>query len=80
MTMLDPEDAQILRHALGLDWAPRPCRRHYVALAIGSTRRRCETMARNGWLALNGEPDLIGTQRYHVTELGALMVGQRLPR
>ena len=74
----EPEDGQIIWHALGLDYAMKPYRKHYVAPEAGPIRERCERMVMAGWLVRCGEPDRHGMQCYHVTRSGAALVGATL--
>jgi hypothetical protein len=72
-------DERVIRHALGLDNASEPYRKHYVAAAGGPDRLECERLARAGLLRPFGEPDRSGTQTFHVTEAGAALIGVKLP-
>jgi hypothetical protein len=79
LTRPNPEFVRLISHALGLDMATHPYRKHYVAPAGGECRILCEHMAAAGWLRPFGEPDRNGTQCFHVTQLGADLIGQKLP-
>ena len=73
-----PEDERLIFHALGLEYAARPYRKHYVAPAAGPVRDQCERMAQAGWLVKFDAPNRHGMQCFHVTATGAALIGQVL--
>lgn len=75
----EPEDGQIIFHALGLEHSMKPYRKYYIAPALGEIRKRCERMAYLGWLVKFGAPDRNGMQCFHVTASGAKLIGHNLP-
>lgn len=77
-TGLAPRDGQIIWHALGLDQAMKPYRKHFVAAAGSTDRARCEAMVAVGYMVPFGDPDSHGAQCFHVTPAGAELIGQTL--
>lgn len=75
----ESEDGQIIFNALGLRYATRPYRKHFVAPSDGPTRIACERMVLNGWMVPHGPSDINGMQCFHVTQVGAEAIGWSLP-
>ena len=73
---LSDEENQIMREALGLDIASKPCRKYLIASINDKDKtKRMDEMVRAGLLRCP-QP---GMGIYTVTEVGAMMMGHRLP-
>lgn len=78
-TTLDRDERKIIHNALGLLYAKKPYRRHYVAPAAGVTRDLCEKLADRGLLERT-QPEPSGMRCFLVTEAGAAALGHKLQR
>ncbi len=77
MSLTDPE-RKIITSALGLSYAKKPYRNHYLAPATGHVRDLVDTMA-NAGLMERGHRQESGMRFFYVTETGAAAVGHKLP-
>jgi hypothetical protein len=75
MPLLDPDEGDAIRQALGLDRAARPYRNHYPA--PGDDPLAVRLVGRG--LMRRGAVTPAGLVLFQVTEAGARQVGARLP-
>jgi hypothetical protein len=73
--LLDPEERDAIRQALGLDRAAKPYRNHYPARGDDPVAGRLVDLG----LMQRGAATPAGLVLYQVTEAGARQVGTKLP-
>ena len=70
---------KILKGALGLQYAEKPYRNHYLAPESGEIRDLCEEMADLGLISAGAVQKNSKTKYFFVTEAGAKVLGHELP-
>lgn len=76
--IIDAEQRDVIRHALGRDHANRSYRNHYCAPRSGPARDLLESMADAGLMQRGREMEG-GMRFFHVTDSGAEAAGCTLP-